>query len=49
MSGLDAETLAEVSQVIRAYLMDETDVTRPSFHATALTVRLGVLLDRSEQ
>ncbi len=36
----DAETLADLSALIRDYLM-ETDVTRPSVHATALTTAIA--------
>lgn len=37
----DAETLADLSALIRDYLVGESDVTRPSFHATALTTAIA--------
>ena len=37
----DAAALADLSAAIRDYLTNETDVTSPSFHATALTHRIA--------
>lgn len=38
---IDAPWLADLSAAIRDYLTTETDVSSPSFHATALTHRLA--------
>lgn len=37
----DAAAWADLSAVIRDYLTTETDVSMPSFHATALTHRIA--------
>lgn len=44
MPETEAVRLAAISAEIREYLTAETDVTRPGFHATALTHRLAHLL-----
>lgn len=39
-----ASWLADLSTAVSAYLMHETDVTRPGFHATALVHAVAPLL-----
>ena len=47
--SFDAALLADISAVIREYLTEQTDVSAPSFHATALTHRLAIILTEMGQ